>query len=69
MTDILNMRNPRIKLSQGDRLLEVFIAHCPCCGKKHIVMRCNGAIDFSLEDVEKFVEEVRKMIMVAKTLP
>jgi len=69
MTDILDMKGPRLRLIQGDRLLEVFIANCPRCGRKHIVMRCNGAIDFTLGDMEMFVESLRKIVMVAKTLP
>ncbi|RLI45855.1 hypothetical protein DRO69_04390 [Candidatus Bathyarchaeota archaeon] len=67
--DILNMRNPHLTYRQGNRMLEVFIASCPCCGKKRIIVRGDGTIDFALEEAERFVEDFRKVIMVAKTHP
>jgi hypothetical protein len=46
MTEIRNMRNPRTKLSQSNKLLEALIPRL-CYSKKYIIIRYNSTIDFS----------------------
>jgi len=67
--DILHMRNPRIIVQQSKTILQAFIAHCYCCGRKHIVIVCNGSLDLTLDDATKLAEDLKKLVLVAKTHP